>query len=170
MKEKVKMTKNTTNKEKTNIMTLYIGLIISTILNFVPITSAQVFGSIFFLVLLITAYIYRAKSEEKTLQNSHSHYIIKTIWVFSLFLLIGIILAGLFSDNTALQNTIDNAKNGIMASEAELENILTNYLQNNFFVFALTIGPSFLYFIYRLYKGVTYAKNNTPIKNLKSWI
>ena len=121
-------------------------------------------------MILITAYIYRAKSEEETLQNSHSHYIIKTIWIFSLFLFIGIILAGLFSDNTALQNTIDNAKSGIMMSEAELENILANYFQNNFLVFALTIGPSFLYFIYRLYKGVTYAKNDTPITNLKSWM
>ena len=165
------MTENTDkNKEKSNIMTLYIGLIISTIFNFVPLASAQVFGSVFFLMILITAYIYRAKSEEDTLQNSHSHYIIKTIWIFSLFLFIGIILAGLFSDNTALQSTIDNAKSGIMMSEAELENILANYFQNNFLVFALTIGPSFLYFIYRLYKGVTHAKNNTPITNLKSWM
>jgi len=163
------MTKNTTNKEKINMITLYIGLFISTIFNFVPIASAQIFGGLFFLVLLIAAYIYRYGSEDRTLQNSHARYIIKTIWIFSLFLFIGIILAGLFSDNTALQNTIDNAKNGIITSEAELENIFGRYIQENIFIFLPTLGPSFLYFIYRLYKGCIQVKNNAPITNLKNW-
>lgn len=157
------------NKEQQNILTLYIGLIISTILNFVPIYSAQIFGAIFFLVLLIFSYIYKSQSEEASIQNSHARYIIKTIWIFSLFLLIGVILAGLFADNSAIQQTIDQVMAGVMMDETALESILSGYMKDNAFTFFVTIAPSFLYFFYRLIKGTLKIKNNNPMTNLKSW-
>lgn len=158
------------NKEQQNILTLYVGLIISTILNFIPVYSAQIFGSIFFLVLLMFSYIYRSQSEEGSAQKSHTCYIIKTIWIFSLFLVVGIILAGLFADNSAIQQTIEKVMSGVMVNEVALESILAGYMKSNFLVFFFTIVPSFLYFFYRLIKGIIEIKNNNPITNLKNWL
>ncbi len=156
-------------KDQKNILSLYVGIFISIILNFVPVYSVQVFGFVFFFASLISCYIYRSRSKENSLQHSHAVYLIKTIWIFSLFLFIGIIAAGLLADNSSIHAIIDQASNGIMPNERAMEEVLINYMKNNMLVFMVTIGSSFIYAFYRLYKGMLLVKNNNIISNTKSW-
>ncbi len=156
-------------KQQQNMLTLYIGFFVSTILNFFPNYNIQIFAFIFFFILLVTAYIYRSKYKDDEFQYSHSKYIIKTIWIFSFFLLLGTMAAGIFADNSSINNIMDQAMNGIIMSESELETILMAYTKQNFFVFLITIGPSFLYFFYRIFNGFSLVRNNRPITNLKNW-
>jgi uncharacterized membrane protein len=157
-------------KSQQNMLTLYIGLFISAIFQFIPSAGAQVFGVLFFGVLLIAAYVYRTGADEDSLQYSHAQYVIKSIWIFSLFLFIGVMLASVLADNTAIQETMDKAKGGVMMSESELESIMSGYVKNNLWVFITSLGPSFIYFFYRLIKGVKLVRQNTNIPNPKSWV
>ena len=156
-------------KQQQNMLTLYIGLFISTIFQFIPSAGAQLFGVLFFVILLIASYIYRAQASQDSLQHSHSGYITKTIWIFSIFLLIGMIIASFLADNTAINDTMDKAKNGIMMSDTELNSIMSGYIKNNLWVFISTLGPSFIYFFYRLAKGLNLARHNKNIPDTKNW-
>lgn len=156
-------------KQQHNILTLYIGLFISTVLNFAPSYDLQIFAFLFFFVLFVACYIYCYKYKNNEFQYSHSKYLIKTIWAFSLFLIIGMFSATIFADNALIDSTMDKAMNGILMSKSELEQTLMTYTKQNFLIFLATIGPSFLYFFYRLIKGGVQAKNNEPMTNLKNW-
>ena len=155
-------------KEQQNMMALYIGFLISTILSFLPSYNLQILGFIFFFATLIMTYIYKYRSDINSFQYSHSKYLIKTVWIFSIFLLIGIIIAGTLADNSSINATMNNIMNGQMISEAELENILMGYMKQNAFLFFITIVPSFLYFLYRIFKGIKLIKNNSAVTNPKT--
>jgi uncharacterized membrane protein len=103
-------------------------------------------------------------------QYSHSKYLVQTIWIFSLFLLLGIILAGIFADNSSINTTMDKVMNGVMVSETQLETMMIGYMKQNSFIFFITIGPSFIYFFYRVMKGIKLVKNNKTITNFRTWL
>ena len=155
-------------KQRQNIISLYLGLFISGICNFIPLDSVQVFGMVFFLVLLITSYIYRAQAEQDSLQHSHASYIIKVLWAFSLFIFLAVITASFLTDNTLIHDTMDKAKSGVLMNEEELKSIMSDYIQINLWVFIVTLGPCIGYFVYRLGKGLRFARNNMNAPHLKN--
>jgi uncharacterized membrane protein len=160
---------NDHKKQQKNILTVYIGLIICAIFQFVPFFGAQLFSALFFIILFISAYTYRARANEDSLQKTHTGYIIKTIWIFSLFLFLGMILASILADSTSIHDTLDKAKNGVMMSEVELNAIMAGYMKTNLWVFISCLGPSFMYFIYRLTKGIRLVRNYQHITDTKNW-
>lgn len=158
------------NKEQSNIVQIYAAFIVAILLNFVPSTTIQAFGGIFLLLIVIATYIYRARAEKQSLTFGHMAYLIKSFWISSLLLLIGIFGAYLLGDHTIIHNTVDRVTGGIMITEEQLDAIMMNYLKTNFIIFSVTISPSVFYLTYRVVKGLLLAKDGKNINKPKSWL
>lgn len=156
-------------KDQKNTLHLYIVFIISLICNVIPSTAIQFFGALLFIVALIAAYFYRAKHNKNTLVYTHMHFLIKTVWISSLFLAIGILAAVILADHSLIHQTTDQVMNGMFLDEARLHSILADYTKTNLMIFILTLSPSLLYFLYRLVKGIMAVQDNKLMPNPKDW-
>lgn len=157
-------------KKNSIVVQFYIIYLVSVFLNFVPSHLISTFGSLLFLVIFIATYIYRSKHKENNFIHSHMVFIIKSIWISSLILIVGIILAYLLGDHSIIETAIAGVKRNIYLTEYQINEILMNYLKHNAVIFGLTLMPAIIYLIYRLARGLKNAKQQKPIKNLKSWL
>ncbi len=156
-------------QEQKKIITLYGLFIISVIFNFTPSQQINMIGSIIFIICFIALYIFRKRSKKSSLTYSHSSYIIKSIWVSSLFLFIGMIVAGIVGDHSIVQNTVDTLTNGEVLTEAEINSIMLEYTKANLLTFAVSLIPGIIYLLYRLGKGTKLCLQNTSITNHGNW-
>jgi len=156
-------------KEQTNILSVYIVFTAAVIMNCIPSTVISTLGFILLFVILIAIYVYRARSDKDSLRYSHMAFLIKSFWVSSLLLLIGMIAAYFLGDHSSVINAYESIFKGSYLTEEQINNILSTYLHDNLTVFLLTLGPSLLYLAYRIYRGVMLIKSNLPIPNPKNW-
>ena len=165
-------------KEQKTIMQFYGALVASLLCNFVPIAVVQGFGFCLFLVVLIAAYIYKARASLDSLLYNHMTYLIGTIWVGSTLIVIGMGIASYWvyseGDHTLIQQMMNNLNNGVMMSEAQMHDLFMNYIHQNKMLLikatACTIGPGMLYFIYRISLALNRASNGYRLAKPASWI
>ena len=155
------------NKEITSIYLLYI---VSLIMNIIPHITISSFGTIILLVVFVATYILRRKAPNDSINHTHYAYLIKTIWIFSLFVLLGILLSYYLGDHTIINNVVSNVNNGQMITQQAFSIELMKYANANKYVFGLIFTPITLHLFYRLGKGIHKARQNLPITNLRTWI
>ena len=157
-------------KEQKNIIQIYAVYLISIICNFIPSGAVSGLGSILFIIIFIATYIYKARAEEDSLTKNHMRYILKSIWISSLLLIVGIIAAYLFGDHSLIHQTMEGVKQGMFLTEEQINSLMMDYMMNNLLVFCTAFLPSLIYLFYRLAKGLVKAKENLHIENLKNWL
>ncbi len=153
-------------------------LVLSTFTSFVPLTLAQILSLVLLIVVLVAAYIYRAKDNEDGLLYNHMTYLIGTIWIGTSLLTIGILAAStwiyLQGDHSLLNQVASDLQNGRMLTEEDLWAIFMQYMAANKNLLVLssivTIGPAVLYFVYRVANGYSRACKGYRIANPKSWL
>ena len=157
-------------QEKTILLTLYIGFLLSLIGNFIPLIFVQQIAGLIFIVTILAIYILKIRADKASLTYSHTAYLIKTFWISSLFFTIGLVLCFLFGDHTAIHNTVDAmVDQGAAFTEAELQSILISYGLDNLLIFSLCLAPSMLYFSYRLINGGMDVAQNKKISTPQNW-
>lgn len=157
-------------KETNTIMKIYGAFFASIIFNFVPSTIVQAFGGILLLIIVIATYIYRGRSNKESLMHSHMVYLIKSFWISSLFLAVGLAGAVALADHSIINEAVNTVASGALMSEAQIESIIMDYMHTNLMVFALTLGPSIIYLAYRVIKGMMLTQKVLPIPNPKNWL
>lgn len=165
-------------KYKTAINILYIFLIISTVLSFVPTEAAQILSLVIVTVTLIVAYILRLRDSEDGLVYNHMTYLIGTIWIGTGFLLLGMIAAGtwvfLHGDHAVLDSAISQVQAGAIPDQEMINQVISDYMIANKSLLILssipTIGPAVLYFVYRVANGYGRAMKGYRIAKPKSWL
>ncbi len=158
------------SKDQKIIIALYSAFIIAFISNFIPSDIIQMAGGFIVLLAISTAYIIRSKNEMTSYNYTHAQFLIKTFWISSLILIIGMIAALFLGDHTKINAVVDGIAQGIPFTQAELNAVLKNYAFDNIIIFGLSIGPSLIYLGYRIIKGLIKAVNNEIINNLKNWL
>lgn len=156
------------NTQKT-IIQIYVAFILAVVLNFVPSVTAQTLGALLLFVMVVAAYVYRFKSEKGTMMHSHMLYLIKSFWISSLFMAIGIVLSIQFADHSVIHNAVETVKGGVFLSEEQIENIIMEYTKQNLLVFCATLLPAIFYLVYRCVKGIILAKKHRVLDDLQSW-
>lgn len=167
-----------TKQQKNTINILYFFLIFSTILSFVPTAEGQVGSLALILITLLSAYYYRGRDKEDGLLYNHMTYMIGTIWIGGAFILLGMILFGIWvflkGDHSVIHQTVQQIQSGRMFDEAALYAVMQDYIASNknFLIMASlpTIGPAMLYFVYRVANGFARAAKGYRIANPKSWL
>lgn len=80
------------NKEQQQILQTYAAFMASIILSLLPFMSAALLSLGLAIVVLVMAYIYRGKAEDKSLLENHMIFIIRTIWVGAFIALICMVI------------------------------------------------------------------------------
>lgn len=152
-----------------NIVILYMIFIASVLMNFIPSMVIQSWGGILFFISFIATYISKFKAEKGSIKHTHYSYIIKTIWIFSLFTFIGIVLAYALGDHTTINILTADFQSGRIPSNQEMTDALIKYGMENITLFLIIFLPIMLHVLYRLGNGLLLARSN-KLPSLKSWI
>jgi uncharacterized membrane protein len=163
-----------TPKQKSIINILYLLLVLSTILSFVPLAAAQMVSLVMVAATLIAAYACRAKDTEDGLLYNHMTYMIGTIWIGSAFILLGMVLAGTWVYLQGDHSLLESVASGQILDEAGMNQLMMDYAHANkeLLVTATlaTVGPAVLYFVYRVANGYSRAAKGYRIAKPKSWL
>lgn len=166
-------------KQQLNIISvLYILLIVATVLSFVPLAVAQIATIPMILLVLVAAYIYRAKDSEDGLLYNHMTYMIGTIWIGSTFLAIGTMAASYYvhvnGNHTVAIDAWNQIQSGYIPSNDDMWNLFLNYYEANKAVMVTAmlafVAPPILYFVYRIGNGYSRAIKGYRIAKPKSWL
>ena len=169
--------KSSDMKEQKNVQNIYAAFAAALIFQFIPLVTIQVFGFFLFIGVLVAAYMLRGKSETESLAYNHAHFIIRTIWIWSLFLMVGMVIAvpwfSQVADHSIIQSFLDQVSGGMMPSHEMMNDVMKRYMLANLadllFIAGVALGPSMVYIIYRFAKGLTRALKGHRIGNVKNW-
>lgn len=164
----------TTNQKTTG---LYVTLGLCVLMTCTPVMALQNFAGLLSLILLITAYILRYKSDKESLESHHATYIIRTIWVWSAFVILGMIGAGMMisqnGDMSAIDDLINSANNGFIPDEDGVEQTVNAYFETNYALILKTtlmwLAPAQIYAIWRITRGLPRAMKGERLPNEKAW-
>lgn len=156
-------------KDQKTTLQIYLAYIIAVICNVIPSSTVQTFGLILFIVIFAATYFYRGKSPADSFIHNHMQFIIKSIWVSSLILLIGMIAAYFMADHTIVYQTYETIMNGIFLTQDQINGFVMDYMRANIFTFVVTLMPSLIYLAYRLAKGILHARKGYIVPHSKSW-
>lgn len=160
---------NQMNKEQKTIIQIYAAFAASIVMNFVPSSGVQIFGSLLLLVVFIAMYVYKARSKEDSLIFNHMTFLIITIWVAGLLLALGIAGAVAFADHSLVENMMNDIRQGFVPTEQQIKILMIDYLNVNLIVFSATLGPSLIYMVYRIAQGAERATKGYRISKPKRW-
>ncbi len=173
--------------EQKKIINLYSAFGASLVLTFVPSMMVAGIASVFMIGVLIAAYIIRKKSETGSFAQSHTTFIIRTIYIGSSLAIVSMSAAAYYMlpiiDHSPLGpcvNELSNQGTDFMqnASTAEamvyLQPCLDRFIALNKAILinaAVIAGaPILLYFFYRLSRGLMRATKGYRISKPKSWL
>lgn len=156
--------------EQKKTLQVYGVLIVAIILNFLPGVFIQTVGAFMALAAIIAAYVVRKKADKDSLAENHMTFVIRSFWISSLFLAIGITASVVLADHSLIHNMYDDISQGAFYSESQINAIMHEYARTNFIVFTMAFAPAILYLVYRLIKGAVKARKYENIENVKSWL
>ena len=147
------------------------------ILQAVPQETIAMAGALIFLVMFIGAYIYRARAHTDDLVDNHMTYIIRTTWIAGLFFTIGFAAAVWIvyslADISMINEMLRNIRGGQLYTEQQIRDVLDQaYAVNQRLLIitgAITLGPSVIYLVIRIAKGMARAMKGYRIANPRAW-
>lgn len=180
------MTQDTASPDKTRkkILTVYGLLGASLVVSFIPKMAFAYLAMFLFVATLLAAYIYRAEDKAEGLLSQHMTWIVRTVWIASLFALptIGLAIAYMIPQidyslmNACVQEVsaqLDPDNPDYAALDAMIQPCMDDFLHHNQIVFFIAMliggGPLVLYMVLRGYRGLSAFRAGRDIPNLKGW-
>ncbi|MEM6603861.1 MAG: hypothetical protein AAF621_07405, partial [Pseudomonadota bacterium] len=165
--------------------TVYGALAAVTVLTFIPMLSMAVAALALFLLIFIGLYVVKGKTQKDSVVENHMIFLIRTIWITSLFSIITMTAATIYllpNYNPDALLPCGDSMMGILSSNPEASMaVLSDALQpcmdqfvsdNQTVLINATIigaGPIIIYFLYRLFKGGSRAIKGYRLANPKGW-
>lgn len=167
-----------TRKQQTTIQSLYLLLIASTVMSFMPNIAVSLFGLLLLLIVLIAAYLYRLSDARDGLLHNHMTYMIGTIWLGSTLIALGVAMAGWWvymnGDHSVVQSAVSSVQTGLVPSEDQMYGFLWQYMADNRKIIMdsalMFVAIPVLYFLYRVVNGFARAASGYRVANPKSWL
>lgn len=177
------MSDDAINTEKKNVLRVYAAFGAALILSLVPTMFAAMFSLFLGTGVLVAAYIIRSKSDHGGLSENHMRFIIRTIWIGSLFALITTAIGSAYLffnlDNTPLTPCLS----GFLANAETITNL--NGLKGAFggcyepywvinahtFIKSgiIVALPILVYFAARYARGLSRAMNGYRVAKPLAW-
>lgn len=174
---------NKENNEKKNILQLYAIFGAALVLGVVPNATAAVLSLVFGVAVLATAYMTRAKVEAGSLSENHMTFIIRTIWIGTLFSAITMLIGSVYLFFNVDSMPMQPCANDILDQSASLTDAaqlkalaapcMESYLAVNQTVFlttgAIVAVPVLVYFVVRYARGLSRALRGYRIAKPLHW-
>ncbi len=166
------------NPEQKKVLHLYSVFGASLVLTLIPSVLAAFVAMWFMIVVLIAAYMIRSKSEEGSLSENHTTFIIRTFWIGGLLVAVTMSAACAYMlvhiDNAPLQPCVLQNEDLIKAILDIIRSpCMDDFIQVNLRVLmismAIAAGPVMLYFIVRFSRGLSRALSGYRIASPKNW-
>lgn len=164
-----------TDKQKN--FTLYLTLLVGVVLGCMPQMDMQTYSALIVFVSLTLAYFIRGRETGDTLVFHHATFVIRTIWIWSLFMILAMIGAGVTIQTSADMSVIDDLlariSSGMLPDESALDSTIQSFLEMNYNLILTTtiawLAPAQVYALWRVYKGLSRAKDGYRVQSLRSW-
>ncbi|MAS86455.1 MAG: hypothetical protein CMH30_00550 [Micavibrio sp.] len=163
------------DNERQTILGLYGAFAATIIAHLYPVGIMGLLAICLAIAVMIYAYVLKAKAEPSSLTHNHMVYIIRTIWIGSVYLLIFMAIALFYlwpRVDMTLINMVARGELSVATPEdiksVEIRFMLDNkqlMLESALMAFTL---PAF-FFIYRCTKGVIRAAKGYRLNNIRSW-
>lgn len=160
------------------ILSLYAVYSFAILMGCLPNMDAQNISAITTILLLIAAYVFESKHTPDSLETHHAIFVIRTIWIWSTFLLLGIIGAGFIvatkGDMSTIDQFMDGINNGVVPTEDDINALTQSYFESNATLIIKTalvcLGPAQIYASWRIIRGAMRAFKGYRIQNFRSWL
>ena len=168
-KDKQSSTQEIKSPEIKKCKTLYLALIISTIMMVVPLSATNIFAGAIWLCLVITAYYLRTGSGEYSLLRDHTTYIIRTFWIANLFLVLTSILSAAYLLNQLNNGQIDLAPLEPCVNGGNVADCSLAFNNSNRQIFVnsalIAIVPVIMYLLFRYIRGWRQISKGEMVNN-----
>ncbi len=171
-------------KDKRIIYSSYIFLFLSMFATLIPINIASVFSLMICVCTLAAIYSVRSNAEEDSILENHMTFLIRTFWRANLYLLISIMLAGIyiamFADYSAITPCVSyiNDHLATIIENSDISRIkkimepCSNAFYNNnkhyvMVTILLALLPLLTYLIYRCFFGCVFLRKSKLIPEAK---
>jgi len=159
------------------VIAVYAAFGICLITSCIPNMSIQNYSALFTIILQIAAYFLRRREEPDSFAHNHIDFIIRTIWIWSLFFVIGMAGAGMMisqsGDMSALDQLMSSVTDGSIPTEADMNQTAQVYFETNYALILRTtllwLGPAQLYAVWRIARGLSRALKGYRLANPRSW-
>lgn len=152
-------------KEQKQVNRIYAALAAMIIFSCLPLAVLQVVAILLLFYVMGSAYILRSKYGEDSLVHNHMTYLIRTFWISSLFFAIGFVAAGFYLSGKLDLAAIEEMSNTMLTGQF----VVTENMKLLAVVSLVSMGPSMIYFIYRVAKGLSRALRGHRMGNVKEW-
>lgn len=169
------------------VVGFYLIFALGLFLSCLPVISAAITALLLVTGVLIAAYVMRGQHAAGGYVDNHMTYIIRTIWIGSLYALLTLALGSFyilaFIDNAPLQPCIDRILNmesnpaavaDPVALYAGFESCYREFIAVNYKIFVIggiiAIGPIVFFFFTRCWHGYQRARKSYRVANVKSWV
>lgn len=159
------------------ITALYAAYGLCVVMTCLPDMTMQNVAAIMTFILLAALYLLRSKWPEDSLEAHHTTFIIRTIWIWSAFLILGMIGAGMVisqnGDMSALDQLSSDIANGMPPTEDAMNQSAKAYFETNYDLILKTtlmwLSPAQIYAVWRIARGLSRALKGYRLSNIKSW-
>ncbi len=156
-------------------------------LGFLPSIAAALVSLLFFIAVLIYAYVLRSGAEDESLLENHSTYVIRTIWIASFFMIVTMIIGSVYLvaniDYASFDACAQSAAAGLNMADIESSSLtavygymtpcMDGFISDNLRVLIVSLflagGLPIIYIIYRFFKGLARAIKGYRLANVKGW-
>ena len=170
------------SKEQKSVLNIYALLCVSLVVSFIPLAQAAALAVIMFTMALIGAYHVRRKSLPESLAINHMTFVIRTIWIMTLFATVTTSVASvyvlMYYDPLPLMDCANRLLSaGVTTDMAAARDLIMpcmdNFVRTNVHVFALgglmAATPIVIYAALRLARGLSRALKGHRIGDVKTW-
>ena len=160
-------------EHRKKVMTAYIFLLSGFLLSFAPHTLIHLAGIISMIVGVFQAYgvkNYIKKGKNSNFTDNHARYMIRSFWIGSLYLSVGVVLAVVLADHSPIYQMVDRIMYNPQYLTQDVQYaIFLEYAKLNWFLFLVTLGPGTLFFFYRYSYGLWHSYKGQVVPNYLSW-
>lgn len=172
------------NKEQKTVSNIYAMFSATLVLGIVPQMSFAFLAMIMFTIATLAAYTARRRAEPDSLTANHMTYLIRTLWITSLFGLVTMAVAIAYMlanyDASPLMDCVNNVASSIGSGTQDVSTLQNHVApcmddftaQNKTVLITATFiggGPLVIYFGYRLAKGLSRAVKGHRIGDVQNW-
>lgn len=134
------------------VVPLYAAAIIALVFQFLPQPALQVASIVLLILFGLALKAYSNHSRDGTLIHNHAVYLSRTVKIWSLFLFVTIVIAGLYMQTKYDFMQLINIVQSLASGKIENEDA-----RRFTYVGVLAMAPSTIYLVYRVAKGFMFA-------------
>lgn len=160
-------------KTRMEILVLYAMTGLCGILGGIPTYDTQNMAMILTVIMLVGLYLIRSREKEDTLMRHHTTFMIRSIWIYSLFFIIAMNAAILtiykIGSLYVFSMMIDSIQSGALPSHEDMENWVIQIMADNNSILLSWLALPCLYLVMRVIRGGSRAYHDYRLQNIYAW-